>query len=439
VSTVLETDQASCHCAERPTLIAGLLVIERWLVYSYLCSLPLSMTLSWVLFIAGGGLRLLLILADSSVRNDSLGGLRQAPLLAPLIIFAAAVAASGAFNSLPEYGKLGASWFSEALESLLTLKNLLPYFWAAVALRRDEDNARNGVMVLLLVSAVAGVWGTIQQVFNIHPGYQYLQGTGFLAGPMAFAGQMQIFSLLSLAFLVSNAFALPTSRTAPAPFRWLHGMLRSRAFFAAIVLCNFAGVIFAGERSGWLGAIAGAAALMWMHWRRLPRPQFIVLGAVLAIVCATTIPLIRTRIQSMFSGKDISITARQTIWGECIRLIPQSPMVGVGIRRFPHFDMPEAIVPGVSKDLNHAHSNYFHILTTTGLAGFSAFMFLFFTAISSGWQRLNATLQSNNATGKALALGLVSAVIALSVSGIFEYNFGTAQIRLATWFLLGLL
>lgn len=438
MSTVLETKKTCCN-GKVTTWSERLRVAERWLLYSYLCSLPLSMTLSWVLFIAGGSLRLFLMIAERSLRTDSIDGLRQAPLLPPLLIFATAVAVSGAFNSQPQYGQLGPGWLPEALESLFTLKNLLPCLWAAAALRRDEANARTSVMVLLLVSAVAGVWGTIQQVFNIHPGYKYLQGTGFLGGPMAFAGQMQIFSLLSLALLVSNAFTLPAASDAPAPFAWLHGLLRNRFVFAAVVVCNFAGVIFAGERSGWLGAIAGTASLVWMHWRKLPRPKYVILGGMLAIVVASTVPLIRTRVQSMFSGKDISITARQTIWGECIRLIPQSPLLGVGIRRFPHFDMPEAIVPGVSKDLNHAHSNYFHVLTTTGLAGLSAFLFLIFTAISTGWRRLNSTLQSTNNTGRALTLGLVSTVIALSVSGIFEYNFGTAQVRLAAWFLMGLL
>jgi hypothetical protein len=39
----------------------------------------------------------------------------------------------------------------------------------------------------------------------------------------------------------------------------------------------------------------------------------------------------------------------------------------------------------------------------------------------------------------AIGMGLFGAAIALSVAGVFEYNFGTTQVRLAQWFLFGLL
>ena len=38
-----------------------------------------------------------------------------------------------------------------------------------------------------------------------------------------------------------------------------------------------------------------------------------------------------------------------------------------------------------------------------------------------------------------IALGIAGGTIALMVSGLFEYNFGTAQVRLMQWFVLGML
>ncbi len=418
--------------------VTRLCTVERWLIYSYLCSLPLSITAAWVLFVVGACVRLAILCMDRRMREDTVSSLRAAPLLVPLTLFTICVALSGAFNSDAVYGQLGPSFLKEALESASTLKNMLPYVWAVVALKPFKERSATAITLLLLVSSIAGVWGTIQQVFNIHPGYKYLQGTGFLGGPMAFAGQMQIFSVLSLAFLLTGAFALPAENDAPAMVKRLHQWLRKPPIFVAIVVCNYLGVLFAGERSAWLGVFAGTLALSWMHWRKISMKAVLAVGALL-VLCTTAVPLVRTRIQSMFSGNDVSITARLTIWRGCIDLIPKSPMFGVGIRRFPHFNISEAIVPGVSKDLNHAHSNYFHVLTTTGFTGFAAFLGLFGWLFLSGSRRLAAYRSAGDSLSSGLALGLMSGVVSMSVSGIFEYNFGTAQIRLAQWFLLGLL
>lgn len=420
-----------------------MLPVEKWVVYAYAVSLPLSMTASWVLFIVGLVIRGVLLLVDYRARRQTAEAIASAPLTIPLVVFALAVAISGAFNSEPVYGQFGGGAAGEAWRSLCTLKNLLPYFWAAVVLRANAHLSRTAVLLLLMVSSIAGVWGAIQQVFNIHPGYKYLQGTGFLGGPMAFAGQMQLFALLSLAFLLTGAFRkIATGSTAgdcaeDLAARFV-GFLQNKCWFAIVVVANYAGILFAGERSAWLGAFAGTAVLCWLHWRKIPL-RYILIAAAAIVVCFTSVPLVKTRFQTLLSGKDVSISARQTIWRSCLDLIPQSPVVGVGIRRFPHFDIPEAIVPGVSKDLNHAHSNYFHLLTTTGALGLAAYLAVAVCFFMNGLKKLSASRNSGDIFQCALALGLTGAFVSLMVSGIFEYNFGTAQVRLAQWFLFGLL
>lgn len=427
-------------------LVQSLGTLEVWLLYAYACSLPLSMTATWVLFIAGAAVRLILLALDKETRECSLLALRSAPLLVPLALFALCVAISGAFNSTHVYGQFGPHFLSEASGSLGTLKNLLPYLWSVVALKLVPSRCGTVMAALLMVSSIAGVWGTVQQIFNIHPGYKYLQGTGFLGGPMAYAGQMQIFSLLALSFLLSNAFNVAPDPAAPRLSAAIHRLMSKPAFMLGVVLCNYFGVIFAGERSAWLGEIAGTAALLCMHWRKAehrrsasrdPRKTILAATAIL-VVCFAAIPLVTVRLQSVFTGKDVGVTARLTIWRSCLDLIPQSPVFGVGIRRFPHFDIPEAIVPGVSKDLNHAHSNYFHILTTTGFTGLTAFLGMFVTLFIAGFRSLASKIELHPVS-TALTSGLMAGAVSLLVSGLFEYNFGTAQIRLAHWFLLGLL
>ncbi len=105
----------------------------------------------------------------------------------------------------------------------------------------------------------------------------------------------------------------------------------------------------------------------------------------------------------------------------------------MGPSHFPSItDIPEALVPGKSTDLNHAHSNYLQILATLGIIGFVAFMALLVFS-------LRAALQQSPGIGwpGGVGLGTFGALVSLMVAGIFEYNFGAGQVKLAEWFLLG--
>jgi O-antigen ligase len=110
-------------------------------------------------------------------------------------------------------------------------------------------------------------------------------------------------------------------------------------------------------------------------------------------------------------------------------------MTGVGALHFPRIDLPEAIVPGHSKDLNHAHSNYLQILATTGVLGLTSFLWLLITSLTVAYRQAKLP----NPLYSAIGLGLFGAMVSLAVAGIFEYNFGSGQVKLIQWFLLALL
>ena len=103
----------------------------------------------------------------------------------------------------------------------------------------------------------------------------------------------------------------------------------------------------------------------------------------------------------------------------------------VSINHFPKLDYKDAVVPGISDHLTHAHSNYLHLLVTLGLPGLFAYLVLlgqtFFLAFSN-WKSGTSSLD------KALGLGVVGALVSLSVAGIFEYNFGAGHVRLIQWY-----
>ncbi len=410
---------------DNDVLLTKLQSLQTWLLVAYAISLPLTMTGSWALLTAGiiawGAEALVARIKKTEAQHQSLVP-TPLPLKLPLIALAAAVALSGLQN--PQ----GHGPLTEAWRCFWSLKAIIVYFWASRIFHSRPQVATWVFQSLLCVSAVAGIWGTIQQVANFHPfGYKYLQGTGFLSGPMPFAGQMQIFGMLSVALFLTGAY------------KQFSGKLSNKYVFAAIVTANLLGLLFAGERSAWLGGLAGAMVLAALvSWKLFFRSALIV--AVLGAVSWYSIPLVHNRIEPMLSGQqDVGTSVRFRIWEKSIELWQKSPVFGVGIMGFPSLDIPEAIVPGVSKDLNHAHSNYLQFLCTTGIIGSLAYAWLCLAILIAGVKSYASAKQAKDELAAGYALGTLAAMISLMVSGLFEFNFGTAQVRLAQWLVLGLL
>lgn len=421
--------------AEKPHKVRqALLHIQQWLCLVFAASLPVSLTASWVVLTIG-----LILLALELIWQPHQLAIFTKPrvnkIAAGIALLSLIAMFSGAINSSPTYGRFGSAWFMEAIQSAVALKALLAFFWSARIFSQSRATAAKAIGILIATAAVAGLWGSIQQIFNFHPfGYKYLQGTGFHGGPMAFAGQMQLFSLLAAAVALKNGLQTGPADSPSFRIAWL----KKPVFLWILVALNLAGVLFAGERNAWLGEAAGIAVLALFMPRQLIWGMSVLL-ALAGSLLWTMVPLVRTRIESLFSGQDISIISRIKIWTECLHnYFPQSPLFGVGIRRFPHFSLPEAIVPGISVDLNHAHSNYIHILTCLGIAGLFAFGVLWLLVLWACQQLYREGRQNKDTLAQATAVGLLAGTVALMISGIFEYNFGTAHVRLAQWFLLGL-
>jgi len=378
-----------------------------------------TQTGSWICLIG-----LLLVALADGARLERFAALKKAPLLLPLALYALAVVASGFFAP--------SGSFSEGWKAFVSLRGILVAYLVAYQLFAYDGQHSSSIAsgrtapalsCLFVCGAVSGVFGLIQQVFNFHPfTYPFLQATGFLNEPMSFAGLMQLTSFLALGFLIQGGYKqLP--------------LLAGKYSFIAVVLANFLGLVFASERSAWLGMIF---ALLSVCFYISPRRFFegLVALSLLATLAWFTVPVVQTRLSPLLNAQsDVGVSARVSIWSKAWHLFEEHPLVGVGVLHFPRIDLPEAIVPGHSKDLNHAHSNYLQILSTTGILGFTSFLVLLATTLLTSYRQAR---QPDRFYG-SIGLGLLGAMLSLSVAGLFEYNFGSGQVKLIQWFLLALL
>jgi O-antigen ligase len=307
------------------------------------------------------------------------------------------------------------------------------------------------VVCLLSAAAVSGLFGTFEQLSGFHLGnFRYLQGTGFFSGPMAFAGQMQLFSFLAIGIAMSGGAAdlwpaatdraVPEAATAGAgPVSARLGSARRMWFFSTLV-ATVLGLIFACERSAWLGfAVSVVMVACLVSWRVMAKVM--VAGLLMACLAWFTVPVVQTRLTPLLHPQqDASMRGRMKVWETACSLFihdGKSILIGVGPTHFPHVYLDEAVVPGIKvKDyLDHAHSNYLQMLSTSGILGLISYLWLSLASIRLTWINYRAGVGFE----RGLALGIMGGLISLMVAGIFEYNFGTGQVRMAQWFLLSLL
>lgn len=406
-----------------------MLKLERLLgliVCGYAIALSFRITITYAFFIAG----LVVWLLWKIVRfRAGLKGFAFGPLTVPLLFYAAVVTISGIGGG----GELGPVSGKEVFASVGTLRAFTVYFWAFDVFKNCPQYRVPAVLSMLVVSGMAGVAATVQQLCHWHPwSGPFLQGTGFLSEPMAFSGVMQIFSLLAVGIWFAGGYL-----RFPKPFN-------KSAVFLLLVLCNVAGLIFASERSAWLGFGVGLLLSTMLISARLVAISF---GALLCggLGAWLFIPVIKQRLESVFSGQaDAGLTSRQEIWHRAYTEFLKSPVTGIGTTKFPHIEIPGAT--GVGKPyLAHAHSNVMQMLSTAGILGLCSYIWIVVQSILACLQHFvrntggNAWLNFRQRGERGIATGLLAAVISLTVAGLAEYNFGTGQVRLALWFALALL
>jgi len=221
-------------------------------------------------------------------------------------------------------------------------------------------------------------------------------------------------------------------------YKQFSGKLSNKYIFAAVATANLLGLFFSDQKGAWLGGLTGAIVLTaLMSWKLFFRSMLII--TVLATLSWYCVPMVRHRIAPVVSGQDVGTTARFDMWRKAVELWHKSPVFGVGFMSFPPTAHPEAIVPGRSKALDHAHSNYLQFLSTTGIIGGAVYAWLCVAILLAGIKSYAKARQSNDELAAGFALGTLTAMISLMVAGLFEFNFGTAQVRLAQWLVLALL
>lgn len=215
------------------------------------------------------------------------------------------------------------------------------------------------------------------------------------------------------------------------------GRGRERWLGAAAVI-PFSAMVFTLTRGAYVGAVAAVIAYLVL---RRPRGLLLVAPALVAVFLLLPQD-VRHRAASIADPTDRTNRDRIAMARAGGRMIADRPVFGVGPELVkPYYtlyrdpDAPRWRVP-------HLHDNVIQIAAASGVfaaAAYLALLVLFFVRVAALLRRNVDLTPAGGQTHRALvAAAAFLAVAAVSVAGLFEYNFGDKEVLMATLPLLAL-
>jgi O-antigen ligase len=302
---------------------------------------------------------------------------------------------------------------------------LLAPIWIGASLCTTRTSRLTVLAALSAGAVVSAMFGILSFV---RKGGARIEDGGQLAGRAdPLAGYMTGGGLLMLSALVLAAALLTVAS-------WRH-----RAWLVAAFGVVFTCLVLTLTRSAWLGFVAGALVMT-----ALARPRWLPVLGVAVLAVALLLPgTLQDRLRSAFDPFDAGNAQRVEMWRTGWQWVQQQPLRGLGDRdlkneyRSHHAGRPDVEIQG------HLHSNLVMFAVIWGIPGLVLALAFLGTIIYRLWRRWRA-LQTRRAPpapdhdlARAWCLGGIGAWSGLIVSGLFEWNFGDAEIALMVWLIVG--
>ncbi len=347
-------------------------------------------------------LGLAVLAAPWTVRVRRVRWAAAAPVTVPLGVYALTLVASilASFDPLTSLN---------GLRELFTL-TALPLAFLFV---RGERVVRRMVDGLVLVGALLAGTGLAQYLIGYGDIERRIRGP--FSHYMTFSGFLLICDLLLLAALMFSP------RRRRSLWRW-----------AALLLINVA-LLGSLTRSAW---VALAVTLTLLLIARAPRLLFAYVPAALLFIVLAPVPMVQ-RMASIVDLRDNSNYDRLCMVKAGLAMVAERPLFGLGPemveRRYPIYREPTA----PRFQVPHLHNTFLQLAAERGLPALAAYLALLG---GSAWAAWRCYVREGKSRGPRADLyaGTVLALLAFSVAGLFENNWGDTEVQRPALFLLAL-
>lgn len=342
--------------------------------------------------------------AREAVREWVRLGRRGGPLLAALAVYAALLFVSTATSLDPGRSVRGLSeLFSLAVVPL------------ALLLVRGERGSRRVVDGLVVVAALSALFGLGQLLAGYGDLSHRIRAS--FSHYMTFSGVLLVADCLLLAQLAcgrANGFR---------GWAWRWG---------ALIAIN-AALLGSYTRSAWVGL---AVALVLLVLVRAPRWLLALPVAALLFALLAPDPVL-DRARSIVDLEHPSNRDRLAMVRSGAAMVADRPLVGVGPEMvdvlYPRYRVESA----VRDEVPHLHDSFLQVAAERGLPALGAFLALLGIALAGAWRRLRREGGCDGPRAD-LHLGSILAVVAFSVAGLFEHNWGDTEVQRLALFALAL-
>jgi O-antigen ligase len=294
---------------------------------------------------------------------------------------------------------------------------LLPALWLFATNCRDERRRLWLLAVLAIGAAGVAVYGIAD----------YLQGVGGLLGRAKLTqGYMTAGGLMMLCGLVILAFLL-RARTR-----------RLQLLLAAALLPVLVALLVTYTRSAWIGFAAGAGLLLL-----LARPKLAPVYLLLLLIGASLAPdELRGRLLSSFDPSHRSNVQRVIMWRTGWEMMKDHPLTGTGDRDLESIYLSYHEGEDVEA-VGHLHSNYIMFGVLWGWPGLALLLLFLGRLCQRLWRRWREEIARERLTGAGShaatwALAAMACWLGFMLGGLFEWNFGDAEIALLLWSVCGM-
>lgn len=289
---------------------------------------------------------------------------------------------------------------------------LIPIVYLLTTYIEEKRYLRWSVAAFLISALGVSLYGVYTIVKHLTRYFAFEERLGLFQYPLTASGIMMYAMLLALAFVI-----YPET---PRKYR-IAALL---ALFPMLL-----NLIFTFSRSSWFGFLGGAIVLAVVRTKKLLYALIILI--VLFALFAT--PQLKDRALSSFDPSHPANAPRVVMWKIGINIFEHNPWFGVGDigieKVYPLYAPSDAGPEG------HLHNNIIMWLATVGSIGFIVLVSLFVRLLMVEW-KVYAAVQDDWFYG-ALLLGTVASGIAFHINGLFEWNFGDAEIITIIWMMTG--
>lgn len=280
---------------------------------------------------------------------------------------------------------------------------------------RGERQVRRLVDLLIAVAALLACTGLVQYLV----GYDDLDRR--IRGPfshyMTFSGFLLICDLLLLSTMVY------TDR-----WRGRGGLWR----WGALAAINVA-LLGSYTRNAWVALFVALTVLALI---RAPRLLLAYVPAAAVFITLAPVPLLH-RVVSIIDLKDLSNYDRLCMLEAGLTMVRERPLFGCGPemveRRYPLYRAPSA----PRYEIPHLHNSFLELAAERGLPALASYLWLTLAAAVVAWRRFRAE-GGRHGPRADLYVGVILALLAFNVAGLFENNWGDTEVQRPVLFVLAL-